>query len=279
MKAELVPAVTETLLYHEQTKHHFHRYARSAGFLDWANQPNPFRFYEGVTPVRLPLLQNDPAREHLALYERNRNAFQDFTRETIGAFLELSLGLSAWKSIPGSSWALRMNPSSGNLHPTEAYLILPALPAVTAGVFHYNPFLHALEPRAEVPEPLWQHIKEHLHTDGFLVALTSIFWREAWKYGERAFRYCQHDVGHALAALSFSANLLGWKVTWLNAVSDEEIARGWASIKPGGRSLSRSIPSCYVSSTAAERSKFHAICHRRLYRRFQGWSSGERPIN
>jgi SagB-type dehydrogenase family enzyme len=225
MQQVLDSAVTETLLYHDQTKHHFHRYARSAGFLDWANQPNPFRAYEGVTAVKLPLLQKDPASEHLALYERSRNACQDFTRETIGAFLELSLGLSAWKSIPGSTWALRMNPSSGNLHPTEAHLILPALPGVNAGIFHYNPFLHALEPRAEVPETLWQQIKEHLHTDGFLVALTSIFWREAWKYGERAFRYCQHDVGHALAALSFSANLLGWKVTWLNAVSDEEIAR------------------------------------------------------
>jgi len=225
MKTEIDSAVTETLLYHQQTKHHFHRYATSLGFLDWANQPNPFRFYEGVTPVRLPLLKKDPASEHLALYERSRNVFQDFTRETVGAFLELSLGLSAWKSIPGNSWALRMNPSSGNLHPTEAHLILPALPGVTAGIFHYNSYLHALEPRAEVPETLWQHIKEHLHTDGFLVALTSIFWREAWKYGERAFRYCQHDVGHALAALSFSANLLGWKVAWLNAVSDEEIAR------------------------------------------------------
>ncbi|MBI4658755.1 MAG: nitroreductase family protein [Verrucomicrobia bacterium] len=244
MKTEIASAVTETLLYHEQTKHHFHRYARSLGFLDWANQPNPFRFYEGVTAVRLPLLQKDPASEHLALYGRSRNAFQDFTRETIGAFLELSLGLSAWKSIPGSTWALRMNPSSGNLHPTEAYLVLPApacaaavaclpwrhrqaagrLPGVTAGVFHYSPYLHALEPRAEVPETLWRQIREHFHTDGFLVALTSIVWREAWKYGERAFRYCQHDVGHALAALSFSANLLGWQVTWLNAVSDEEIA-------------------------------------------------------
>src|SRR6266404_1578260 len=224
MKTEIDSAVTETLLYHEQTKHHFHRYARSAGFLDWANQPNPFRSYEGVTAVRLPLLQKDPAGDQMALYERSRNVFQDFTRETIGAFLELSLGLSAWKSIPGSSWALRINPSSGNLHPTEAHLILPALPGITAGIFHYNSFLHALEPRAEVPETNWRHIKGHLQTDGFLVALTSIFWREAWKYGERAFRYCQHDVGHALAALSFSANLLGWKVTWLNAVSDEEIA-------------------------------------------------------
>jgi len=225
MNTVIDSAVTETLLYHEQTKHHLHRYARSAGFLDWANQPNPFRFYEGVTALRLPLLQNDPASRHLALYERSRNAFQDFTRETIGAFLELSLGLSAWKSIPGNTWALRINPSSGNLHPTEAHLILPALPGITAGFFHYNSFLHALEPRAEVPETLWRQINEHLHTNGFLVALTSIFWREAWKYGERAFRYCQHDVGHALAALSFSANLLGWKVTWLNEVSDAEIAK------------------------------------------------------
>src|SRR5437899_10070804 len=99
MKTEIDSAVTETLLYHEQTKHHIHRYARSQGFLDWANQPNPFRFYDGLTALRLPLLQKDLASEYLALYERGRNAFQDFTRETIGAFLELSLGLSACKSI------------------------------------------------------------------------------------------------------------------------------------------------------------------------------------
>src|SRR6266404_6022856 len=175
MNTVIDSAVTETLLYHEQTKHHFHRYAKSLGFLDWANQPNPFRFYEGVIAVRLPLLQKDPASQHLALYERSRNAFQLFSCETIGAFFELSLGLSAWKSIPGSSWALRINPSSGNLHPTEAHLILPALRGITAGIFHYNSFLHALEPRAEearndlaahqrasangrIPRPLDQHL-------------------------------------------------------------------------------------------------------------------------
>ena len=38
--------------------------------------------------------------------------------------------------------------------------------------------------------------------DAWLVALTSIHWREAWKYGERAFRYCQHDLGHAIAAVA-----------------------------------------------------------------------------
>ena len=35
--------VEYTVRYHEQTKHHLNRYARSAGHLDWENQPNPFR--------------------------------------------------------------------------------------------------------------------------------------------------------------------------------------------------------------------------------------------
>ena len=34
--------------YHQATKHSFHRFASSLGYLDWANQPNPFRFYEGT---------------------------------------------------------------------------------------------------------------------------------------------------------------------------------------------------------------------------------------
>ena len=56
-------------------------------------------------------------------------------------FLELSLGLSARKEIADSGWYLRMNPSSGNLHPTEAYAVLPALEGLPggAGVYHYAP--------------------------------------------------------------------------------------------------------------------------------------------
>src|SRR5207249_9267361 len=45
-----------TLAYHERTKHHLNRYARSAGYLDWATQPDPFRTYAGAARVELPLL-------------------------------------------------------------------------------------------------------------------------------------------------------------------------------------------------------------------------------
>ena len=45
--------------YHQTTKHHFYRYARALGYMDWANQPNPFRRYEDAVFSRLPLLRSD----------------------------------------------------------------------------------------------------------------------------------------------------------------------------------------------------------------------------
>jgi len=137
------------------------------------------------------------------------------TVDNIAHLLQLSLGLSAWKSNGGNRWALRCNPSSGNLHPTEAYLICSDLPGLRAGVHHYRPDQHALECRATAPLA-W--------SGGVFLALTGIHWREAWKYGMRAFRYCQHDCGHALAALSYSAAALRWPARLLTDWSDDEIA-------------------------------------------------------
>ena len=217
--------VDRVLRYHAETKHHFHRFARSLGSLDWANQPNAFRLYEGLTPMELPFAAQDPSASYLDLYERTRHPCGHFSLENLSRFLELSLGISAWKSVSGSRWALRMNPSSGNLHPTEGYVIPLLHGGPAPGVYHYSPLLHALEPRTHFPQELCEFLKSHFPAGGCLFGLTSIFWREAWKYGERAFRYCNHDVGHAIASASFAANLLGWKMTCMSDVSDEDISR------------------------------------------------------
>ena len=118
-----------------------------------------------------------------------------FTLGALSLFFELSLGLSARKEIATSSWYLRINPSSGNLHPTEAYAVLPALEGLPggAGVYHYAPQQHALEQRARWPRG------DRPDAAGFHVGLTSITWREAWKYGERAFRYCKRSSAARLA--------------------------------------------------------------------------------
>src|SRR6185295_9907301 len=60
--------------------------------------------------------------------------------------------------------------------------------------------------------------------DLFIVALTSIHWREAWKYGERAFRYCQHDLGHAIAAVRIAAAIAGRRAEMLPDWSHQDIA-------------------------------------------------------
>ena len=209
--------------YHERTKHHPRRYARSAGFLDWASEPDPFRRYEGAPVARLPLIEKDPGGSYRDMFDRKDIEPRPFALGNIACFLELSLGLSAWKSYGGNAWALRMNPSSGNLHPVEGYLVLPPLPddRLSGGVYHYSPIIHGLEKRAGFDDRFWTHISRRF-PNGFFAGFSSIHWRESWKYGERAFRYSHLDMGHAVAAMSFSAALLGWKVTCLNAFSDQE---------------------------------------------------------
>jgi nitroreductase len=117
----------------------------------------------------------------------------------VAILFELSLGLSAWKSYGANRWALRCNPSSGNLHPTESYLLCPHLPGLSAGIYHYLSRDHLLEQRAAVDDPRWTDV---FSGKGILLGISSIYWREAWKYGTRAWRYCQHDCGHAIAAVA-----------------------------------------------------------------------------
>jgi len=235
----------KVLEYHEGSKHYPNRFAPGPGHLDWANEPDPFRRYEGAPLLHLPLLAEDPDVNHFGLYQCQVKP-RSLSVPAVAALLELSLGLSAWKSYQGSSWSLRINPSSGDLHPTECHLLLPPLGGIVGGVFHYDSYHHALEHRAAPPNEIWSAAEEHFGRNGFLVGLSSITWREAWKYGMRAFRYCGQDLGHALACLSFSAALLGWRVICLNAVSDEEVATLFGLDRCKWPDQEEEIPQCLL---------------------------------
>lgn len=214
------------LRYHEQTRHQLDRYARSLGYLDWATQPDPFRRFDGAP--RLPLDEVPPTGgPTLAALFTGTPAPQPVTRATISQLFYDSLALSASKVAGTSRWFLRVNPSSGNLHPTEGYLLAPPVPGLTdaPGLFHYSPWHHALERRRTIEPGLWSRLVAPLPAGSLLVALTSIHWREAWKYGERAYRYCQHDAGHAIGAVALAASALGWRAQLLESVTDTVLAR------------------------------------------------------
>jgi SagB-type dehydrogenase family enzyme len=217
--------------YHDGTKHHFQRFARSLGYLDWTSQPHPFRTFAGARIFPLYPAPGVRAGDYTPRSTTYDRLFDPPTAATllsapaVGDVLRHALGLSAWKQFREARWSLRVNPSSGNLHPTEAYLICGVVHgfADTPAVYHYAADRHALELRCAFDERAW--ISEGgEREDILLVALTSIHWRESWKYGERAFRYCQHDLGHAIAAIAVAAGLAGWRASLLADWSHRSIA-------------------------------------------------------
>jgi SagB-type dehydrogenase family enzyme len=210
-------ASAAVLAYHERSKHRLDRYAPGPGYLDWVSQPDPFRTYAGAPRVALPLLADELATSFRSIRTGVLPAASPFTRDTLAVLFELSFAISAWKSYGGNTWALRCNPSSGNLHPTEAYLVCGEMPGVQAGGYHYVSRDHAFEQRAALGDAL------PARGDGVMIGIASIYWREAWKYGMRAFRYCQHDSGHAIAAVSYAAAALGWETRLLDSVGDAHI--------------------------------------------------------
>jgi SagB-type dehydrogenase family enzyme len=225
--------IGRVLAYHQLSKHHLHRYASSPGQLDWANQPDPFRTFADSPTVALPLLADALHISYADLTTRGAVAPRRLDVNAVAVLFELALGLSAWKEYGGSRWALRCNPSSGNLHPTEGYAVLPPLPGIEAGVFHYVSRDHTLEQRRAFNGDESARLAAILPPQSFLIGLSSVYWREAWKYGVRAFRYCQHDVGHALAAIRYAAAALGWSARLLDHLGDDAVS-AWLGLDCGG---------------------------------------------
>ena len=206
---QLGSPLATVLAYHERTKHRRECFARGPANLDWNSQPHPHRHYEGCDTIALPFAT--PELSYHALFGDIVDS-APLTINNIALLLEYALSLAAIKVVGHNRWTVRCNPSSGNLHPTEAYLICGAIDGLSAGVYHYNSEQHVLEQRAI--------FTSNALDGGCYLALSSVHWREAWKYGERAYRCCQLDVGHAIAALRYAAALLGWRISIENQVAD-----------------------------------------------------------
>src|SRR2546427_12586035 len=116
--------------YPRKPKHHSNRSARARGHRAWATNPTPSRRYGGAPPGPLPLLGLDEeplAPPYEDLYRPVAVPSAPVTIRTLSRLFEYALALSAWKQAGGTRWALRSNPSSGNLHPTEGYLLFGAV--------------------------------------------------------------------------------------------------------------------------------------------------------
>lgn len=226
MSTQATTARAAVRAYHQATKHHAHGYAPSPGFLDWDSQPDPFRRFSGAPFRALPLVRGQGRRSYDALFQDALTPADSLTPHSLGLFLELAFGLSAWKVDGPDRWSMRNVPSSGNLHPTEVYLILwqAAADELPPGLYHYTAHVHGLERRANLSPDVAKALAS-AHPGAFgALGLSSIIWREEWKYGARAYRYCQHDIGHAVAAASLAGGVAGWRVAVEFGAGDDAVA-------------------------------------------------------
>ena len=124
MRPDSSPTALETVLsYHDQTKHHPDRAARSLGYMDWATQPDPFRRYDGAELLLLDEIPPTPEPFYDTVFWPEGSESRAVDRASVSQCFYDSLALSAWKELGAARWSLRVNPSSGNLHPTEGFLL------------------------------------------------------------------------------------------------------------------------------------------------------------
>tara|TARA_B100000315_G_C14587999_1_gene594188 strand:+ start:3512 stop:5047 length:1536 start_codon:yes stop_codon:yes gene_type:complete len=215
-------SVSITKKYQEQTKHTITKLNATPFYLDWMNQPNPFRKYADAPIVNLPLPKINFENSWPSISQDSI----PFDLESLSTILYHSVAISAWKQDLnyGSKWSLRVNPSSGNLHAEEIYIIARGILGLADGIYHFNVKGFYLEKRIIGSDNLWLATHYLSQTDAPLkILITTIVWREAWKYRKRAFRYCLLDAGHVEAALRTAGAQVGWISNACRTFDDESM--------------------------------------------------------
>lgn len=214
--------------YHEAAKHSWEKLYQDNHTLDWSNQPDPFRAYLDCSRIALGS-SFEKMGGNLSSVWSHQNITprsEPIILSTISTLLYYSMAISAWKSYRGiEPWSLRVNPSSGDLHPTETHIYTHNIVGIPNGAYHYFAKDHLLEQRAvgDIAPSLWKMLGGASPAPPVIIGLNTIFWREAWKYQSRALRYCYLDLGHAMAAIKVAARGLGLSVTFIGGFSDDAL--------------------------------------------------------
>jgi len=243
--------------YHDATKHTVASVMYSSHFLDWSNEPSPFRAYPGAPRVALARrpapIPGGTLATIAALGEPARDVGLD--ADSLASFLFHSVAISAWKEVAttGFRYSLRVDPSSGNLHPTETWLALRGVPGFDDGLWHYDVRAHALERRRDgdaVGAIARATGDASIGACRAVAVLSSIFWREAWKYRDRAFRYCLHDAGHVAGSLLVAARALGFRGEARGAFDDRALNAALAIAADDGERALLVLPLREATDTA-----------------------------
>ena len=200
------------LEYHQKTS--YDRFEMSGHTLDWANQPKVFKEYPGITSLSLPRdLQIPKAKLSAILKEPEvRTVTGELNIKTLSLLFLLSYTHTARARHAEGDFFFRSAASAGALYPTEIYAAPHGVSGVDNGLYHFAIENHSLDPLRKGDVSGTVHSEESLLT----FFLTAIFFRSAWKYRARAYRYHLLDTGHVAEnlVLALKAAKLPFSVTY-----------------------------------------------------------------
>ena len=197
--------------YHDHTS--YQRDRMTPHYLDWQNQPRVFKDYPGITPLSLPSDLSLPEENLSALLKAKQTGQTDkeVDVEALSLILRLAHTLTAKARSAGGDYYFRSVASAGALYPTELYMATHSARGLDDGLYHFAIHRHCLYPiRTQDISP---QIVSFTQTPDKRVPrltffLTAIFFRSAWKYRDRSYRYHLLDTGHLVENLVLALKAL-----------------------------------------------------------------------
>jgi SagB-type dehydrogenase family enzyme len=218
--------------YHEATKHSQESVRSSRHFLDWPNQPLPFKIYTTLEPSPLPrefVPSAAPALDAIAGRVDVPPGERVPDRAAIARLCYYANGITKVLRRAGGGMPFRAAACTGALYHVELYVVCRDLPDLGAGVYHYAAHDHSLRRlrRGDFRQVLVEATgaERAVAEAPAVIVCTSTFWRNAWKYRARAYRHSFWDTGTILANLFAVANAAALPARLVLGFADDAVNR------------------------------------------------------
>ncbi len=199
--------------FHQRTKYDPATLASKSKVLDWSQQPNPYKEYQIGRVYDLK-----PYLSMTADIDKQSSDWLWWYR--LSQLFLYSYGLTAKvPMVTGEVYYLRSAPSAGGLYPTEMYLV------DTHGLWHYQPRTHSLTQFWQ-DQQCWQKLANACFghpafgVARMAIVLTTIFYRSAWRYQDRAYRRVFLDAGHLIGNIELASALSDFRPHLIGGFAD-----------------------------------------------------------
>jgi SagB-type dehydrogenase family enzyme len=190
--------------YHQLTSYQRDKMPRH--FLDWQNQPSTFKTYPDNELIHLPrdVQHGNEKLSKIFKYSQANDSVCIPHVDDLPRILSLAYTITSKAPHGDGFYYYRSVASAGALYPVEIYVATHDVKGLQDGLYHFSIANHALvllrneDVSGFVADSLQETPKNR---PSLIFLLTAIFFRSAWKYKERAYRYHLLDTGHLIENL------------------------------------------------------------------------------